>query len=153
MVLAESSEIPSSPSPQLRLALKWMESMTDGNIEGLASTLSDDYVHQIYPASTGIEIQRGKEAYLTNVRQVMSMFTENVATVLEIIESPGIVILHERSDGKTKLGVDYKNEAMMTYYVEEVGNELKIVKVKAFVDSKFTAGFAAEMRKAVEALK
>lgn len=48
------------------------------------------------------------------------------------------------------MGVDYNNEAVMIYHIEKIGNDLKILKVKAFVDSKFTAGFAEEIKKAVE---
>ena len=50
-------------------------------------------------------------------------------------------------------GVDYDNEAVMIYHIEKVGNNLMIMKVKAFVDSKFTVGFAEEIKKAVEALE
>ena len=49
------------------------------------------------------------------------------------------------------MGVDYNNEAVMIYHIEKVGDDLKILKVKAFVDSKFTAKFAEEIRKAIEA--
>ena len=117
MVLSTSSAIPETPSPQVRLALKWMESMTDGNLEGLASTMADNYIHTVCPASVGIPDIRGKEAYLENARRVMNMFVQNTvsdpclhdldgclhvalcimkATILDITESPGVVMLHVR---------------------------------------------------------
>lgn len=70
MAVISSPTIP-SPSPQIQLALKWLDAMSDLNFEAVGSILVDDYVHIVLPATLQTRPFRGKQDMLSVFRAIM----------------------------------------------------------------------------------
>ncbi|KAF8514613.1 hypothetical protein JB92DRAFT_2918739 [Gautieria morchelliformis] len=97
MTTAASCTIPANPSPELQVALNWIEGYNRWDIDLLFSTVSDDYTHHVLPGSLGIK-PRSKEEFREYLTSIFPMFQGFTVTLHEIVEAPGKILFHVRHD-------------------------------------------------------
>jgi len=136
MGLAQSSAIPTNPSPQLAAALRWLGALAEGKIELLEAVTTDGCVEMTSPASLGVEPSHGKSAILTKYAMIFPLFTSFEATVHEVTETPEKVILHVSGDAYIVSGYHYVQEYIYSFNVfEQADGTYKVSKVHEFADS------------------
>jgi hypothetical protein len=67
--------IPESLSPQLKIALRWLDAFNESNYE--ISDLADDFLQTTAPSSTHLP-QYDKDEYVENLLQYRAMFNDDV---------------------------------------------------------------------------
>ncbi|KAJ7212380.1 hypothetical protein C8J57DRAFT_1380876 [Mycena rebaudengoi] len=140
-----------SESPiQLNLAHSWFEFVEKGDMDGLASILSDNLTHHLLPASTELpapmESPFDKTRHLDVYRGMKrTMDFYNFHPPQEVIQTAdsNTIVIHRTGNGVTKKGYAYHNEYIFIFKFE--GG--KIVSIKEFIDLKaFEAVVAAASR-------
>ncbi|KAJ7293670.1 hypothetical protein C8J57DRAFT_1269629 [Mycena rebaudengoi] len=134
----------------LDLAHSWFEFVEKGDMDGLASILSDNLTHDLLPASmelpAGMEHRSDKERHLKvcgGVKWTMDFY--NFHPPQEVIQSAdsNTVVIHRTGNGVTKKGYAYHNEYIFIFKFE--GG--KIVSIKEFIDVKAFEGVVAALSK------
>ncbi|KAJ7901355.1 hypothetical protein B0H13DRAFT_2515706 [Mycena leptocephala] len=146
MTTASHSESPT----HLDLAHSWFEFVEKGDMDGLASILSDNLTHHLLPASMelpgSMENPLNKERHLDVYRGMKrTMDFYNFHPPEEVIQSAdsNTIVIHRTGNGVTKKGHAYHNEYIFIFKFE--GG--KIVNMKEFIDVKaFEGVVAAETR-------
>lgn len=75
MPVLPSPSIPTSPSAQVAVTLKWAQALSSADLESLSECLTDDYIHQVLPASLGMAAVHGKEAIIKGYKSLLPHFT------------------------------------------------------------------------------
>ncbi|KAJ7919444.1 hypothetical protein B0H13DRAFT_2430232 [Mycena leptocephala] len=130
----------------LDLAHSWFEFVEKGDMEGLASILSDNLTHRLLPASMqlpeAMEHPFDKKRHLNvyqNMKRTMDFY--NFHPPEEVIQSAdsNTVVIHRTGNGVTKKGYAYHNEYIFIFKFE--GG--KIASIKEFIDVKAFEGVVA----------
>ncbi|KAJ7111128.1 hypothetical protein C8R43DRAFT_1139145 [Mycena crocata] len=138
-----------APNPkQLENALAFLTSLNALDWATLGDLMSPEFKHQYFPASIippdGKET-RGKDEFLAVLKYNFLTVFEKVtflAPPLDVIHGTDAVVFHLTSDGISKSGKQYNNEYMITFHF----NGEKIIKLKEFVDSKYSSAFFTALR-------
>ena len=75
MPVLPSPAIPTNPSAQVAVTLKWAQALSSANLESLSECLTDDYIHQVLPVSLGMAAVHGKEAIIKGYMNLLPHFT------------------------------------------------------------------------------
>ncbi|TCD63684.1 hypothetical protein EIP91_005089, partial [Steccherinum ochraceum] len=99
--IMSTSDIPTNPSPQLKVALNYLDAIAHRDIVQVKDVLAPDCVSTVLPAGLGFPPIRGLDAILELYSGSLPHFTSFEFTVHEITEVPGKVIIHASSDAHT----------------------------------------------------
>ncbi|KAL4247159.1 hypothetical protein ABKN59_001380 [Abortiporus biennis] len=138
--------IPETSSPQLQVALSWLESFVRKDFNKVASLVSESYAQKIMPRSMGIENLVFSKAQSLGLIQILlgSVDTEShtlTGTVHERVEVGDTVILHVTTDGTSVTGNPYTGDFIFWFEVKkEEDGQYRVVALKEFLDSKFMSG-------------
>ncbi|KAI0073652.1 hypothetical protein K474DRAFT_1666367 [Panus rudis PR-1116 ss-1] len=137
--------IPTHPSAQVQTVLRWLEALSDGDIETLNELLAPEFESRMGPESVK-KPANSKEASLEFLKALnKQLFTEMSFDIHEIIEGEGRVVVHLTTDGKTITNHPYKHKLIQIHHLKSEGGKLQITSVFEFMDSLYVAGaFAAE---------
>ncbi|KAL4243025.1 hypothetical protein ABKN59_011250 [Abortiporus biennis] len=133
--------IPSSPSPGLKVALAWMDHLTSKDYEAISSIMSADYKHTILPNSIGLGATRSKEEILKFWEELSAPLEGFQFIVHEIIENPTKIAVHASSTAGSPKGT-YTNEYVFMFYTtEKADGTWKLDAIQEFLDSKYTSDY------------
>jgi len=143
------------PSPQLQVVLRWIDALiTTRDLKALEGTITEDYTHHVLPKSLGRPLMK-KPAFLEYGTFVMTVLPEFNATIYEVVESPGKLVLHASSSGTTVTEYPYANEYVTIVHVAKPEDgDYRISSIREFLDSKYTSeSFPKERKRQEEAAK
>ncbi|KAJ6481098.1 hypothetical protein C8R45DRAFT_321018 [Mycena sanguinolenta] len=132
---------------QLANAHAFLSSLNALDFDALADLLSPDFTHEYCVATSldlpGGQAKRGKQEMLDLFKHAWLTVFEYIKFLppMEVIQGSDAVVFHVKSDGMSKSGKKYNNEYMLTFrFTEE-----KIVHMKEFPDSKYSASYFADL--------
>ena len=71
----------SNASPKVQAALTWGKALSTIDLKLLGDIITDDYQHTFLPASAGLPSSSGKEEYLKNMGQTLSLAQEFTVSI------------------------------------------------------------------------
>ena len=77
----------SNASPKVQAALTWGKALSTINLKLLGDIITDDYQHTFLPASAGLPSSSGKEEYLKNMGQTLSLAQEFTVSIFFVLAS------------------------------------------------------------------
>jgi len=145
MTLTISATVPVNPSAQLQVVLKMTEAGIAFDFPAFRSTVTEDYIHEYLPSYEDMP-RLDREGFITRLEFRKNIMTLDV-DLKDIIEAPGVTILHMSVSGKTKGGNVSELEVLnLVYTAEQPDGTTKAIKSREFIDT-------ARMAKFAEALK
>ncbi|KAJ7244385.1 hypothetical protein B0H12DRAFT_1129263 [Mycena haematopus] len=113
----------------------------------LTELLSPDFKHQYLPATIvppDGKDDRGRDEFVGVLKYNLENVFGKVTYLppLDVIHGENAVVFHLKSDGISKSGKKYNNEYMVTFHFEGE----KIIRLKEFVDSKYSSAYFAALR-------
>ncbi|KAJ6536810.1 hypothetical protein B0H19DRAFT_1079227 [Mycena capillaripes] len=131
---------------QLENAHAFFSHLNALDFEAIADLLSPDFVHEYFPASLTMpagKAKRGKEEMLELFKHAWLSVFDYITLLppMDVIQGSDAVVFHVRSDGMSKSGKKYNNEYMFIFHFDGE----KIVYMKEFTDSKYSATYFADL--------
>ncbi|CAL1717439.1 unnamed protein product [Somion occarium] len=144
--------IPENPSSKIQVALDWLTAVALGDIHKLASLFTDDFVHSVYPPTLNLP-SRNKQQWLEYNKVALTFFKDYTTEVKEIVEGRRTVVLHTTSSAVSSTGALYNNEYVIFVHLTEDANGVyRIMSIKEFIDTLYSAEFSAEEKKRYESM-
>ncbi|KAJ6536814.1 hypothetical protein B0H19DRAFT_378090 [Mycena capillaripes] len=131
---------------QLGNAHAFLSHLNALDFEAVAELLAPDFAHEYFPASLPMpagKAKRGKEETLELFKHAWLTVFDYITFLppMDVIQGSDAVVFHVKSDGMSKSGKKYTNEYMLTFHFDGE----KIVYMKEFTDSKYSASYFAEL--------
>ncbi|KAJ6536808.1 hypothetical protein B0H19DRAFT_1181825 [Mycena capillaripes] len=131
---------------QLENANAFLSHLNALDFEAIAELLSPDFAHEYFPATFPMpagKAKRGKEETLELFKHACLTVFDYITYLppMDVIQGSDAVVFHIKSEGMSKSGKKYNSEYMLTFHFDGE----KIVHMKEFTDSKYSADYLADL--------
>ncbi|KIJ51379.1 hypothetical protein M422DRAFT_43928 [Sphaerobolus stellatus SS14] len=140
-----STTFPLATSLQLQTTQNWIRAFESYDVDTLFSMVTEDFTYNMIPSTLG-HPQRNKAEFARYCNALKHAFGNFKIGYDEVIENPGKIVLQWTTNGVSRTGLPYSNEATtMFYFIQDSSSgEFKISTVKEFIDSKGISEFLAQ---------
>ncbi|KAJ7274768.1 hypothetical protein C8J57DRAFT_1312694 [Mycena rebaudengoi] len=126
-----------------QLAHDFLAALTGNDAEKLSALVTDDFTHQVLPASMGFPTLNKEQWIQTELRLSAVFSNGKFEEPSEIIVADNAIVFHTKAHGSTNTGIEINNEFI---YILRINSDGKISSTTQFVDAKEADKFVPLMK-------